>query len=159
MGGCPIFREKSLRRCKVQRYKRYEGVGGGQISRKNLYVTLEWHLASYDTECEQRPAHILGSLTLAANNYWGNFCHQCLGKLISEGKSHAHEPLSNRRITNTHLGQSHDSRQRPCDRPPQRHVTKWLVTTLNEPVITVESMLLCNLILNFKRRTFEVARS
>ena len=26
--------EKALQRCKVQRYKRYEGVGGGPISRK-----------------------------------------------------------------------------------------------------------------------------
>ena len=29
-----IFREKALRRCKVQCYQRYEGVGGGPISRK-----------------------------------------------------------------------------------------------------------------------------
>ena len=33
-GGCQIFREKALRRCKVQCYLRYEGVGGGPISRK-----------------------------------------------------------------------------------------------------------------------------
>ena len=33
-GGCHIFWKKGLRRCKVQRYYRYEGVGGGPISRK-----------------------------------------------------------------------------------------------------------------------------
>ena len=31
VGGCQFFREKTLRRCTVQRY---EGVGGGHISRK-----------------------------------------------------------------------------------------------------------------------------
>ena len=44
-GGCQIFREKELRRCKVQCYLRYEEVGGGPISRKKKhYVTLEWLL-------------------------------------------------------------------------------------------------------------------
>ena len=38
------FPEKALRRCKVQRYYCYEGVGGGQIPRKKHYVTLEWPL-------------------------------------------------------------------------------------------------------------------
>ena len=33
-GGCQIFQKKALRRCKVQCYLRYEGVGGGIISRK-----------------------------------------------------------------------------------------------------------------------------
>ena len=33
-GGCHIFQGKVLRRFKVQCYYRYEGVGGGQISRK-----------------------------------------------------------------------------------------------------------------------------
>ena len=33
-GGCKIFRKKALRRYKVQCYLRYEGVGGGPISRK-----------------------------------------------------------------------------------------------------------------------------
>ena len=33
-GGCPIFRGITLRRCKVQCYLHYEGVGGGPISRK-----------------------------------------------------------------------------------------------------------------------------
>ena len=28
-GRCQIFRKKALRRCKVQCYLRYEGVGGG----------------------------------------------------------------------------------------------------------------------------------
>ena len=41
-GGCQIFRKKALRRCKVQCYLRYEGVGGGPIFRKKNYVTLEW---------------------------------------------------------------------------------------------------------------------
>ena len=45
-GGCQIFGEKALRRCKVQCYLRYEGVGGGPISRKKRYVTLEWPLIS-----------------------------------------------------------------------------------------------------------------
>ena len=42
--GCQIFWEKALRRCKVQCYLRYEEVGGGPISRKKRYVTLEWPL-------------------------------------------------------------------------------------------------------------------
>ena len=33
-GGCQIFWRKALRRCKVQCYLRYEGVGGGPIFRK-----------------------------------------------------------------------------------------------------------------------------
>ena len=33
-GGCLIFWKKALRRCNVQCYERYEGVGGGPISRK-----------------------------------------------------------------------------------------------------------------------------
>ena len=33
-GGFQIFQGKALRRRKVQRYYRYEGVGGGPISRK-----------------------------------------------------------------------------------------------------------------------------
>ena len=40
--GCQIFQKKALQRCKVQCYLRYEGVGGGPISRKKRYVTLEW---------------------------------------------------------------------------------------------------------------------
>ena len=47
-GGCQIFLEKVLRRCKVQCYYRYEGVGEGPISRKMHYVTLEWPLAHQD---------------------------------------------------------------------------------------------------------------
>ena len=44
VGGCQIFRKKALRRCKVQ-YLRYEWMGGGgPISRKKRYVTLEWPL-------------------------------------------------------------------------------------------------------------------
>ena len=39
-GGCQLSRKKALRRCTVQRYYRYEGVGGGQISRKKVYVTF-----------------------------------------------------------------------------------------------------------------------
>ena len=35
-GGCQILRKKALRRCKVQRYLRYEGVGGGPISTKSV---------------------------------------------------------------------------------------------------------------------------
>ena len=39
-GGNQLFREKALRRCKVQCYWCYEGVGGGPISRKKKrYVT------------------------------------------------------------------------------------------------------------------------
>ena len=34
-GGVSDFLEKTLRRCNGQCYKRYEGVGGGPISRKN----------------------------------------------------------------------------------------------------------------------------
>ena len=34
-------------RCKVQCYLHYEGVGGGPISRKKRYVTLEWPLILY----------------------------------------------------------------------------------------------------------------
>ena len=45
-GGFQIFRKKALRRCKVQCYLHYEGVGGGPISRKKRYVTLEWPLNS-----------------------------------------------------------------------------------------------------------------
>ena len=41
-GGGKIFRKKALRRCKVQCYLRYEGVGGDPISTKKRYVTLEW---------------------------------------------------------------------------------------------------------------------
>ena len=33
MGGVGFPGKKALRRCKVQRYKRYESVGGGQIPR------------------------------------------------------------------------------------------------------------------------------
>ena len=33
-GGVSDFLEKALRRCNVQCYQRYEGVGGGPISRK-----------------------------------------------------------------------------------------------------------------------------
>ena len=33
-GWCQIVRKKALRRCKVQCYLRYEGVGGGPIYRK-----------------------------------------------------------------------------------------------------------------------------
>ena len=33
-GGCQIFQKKTLRRCNAQCYYRYEGVGGGPISRK-----------------------------------------------------------------------------------------------------------------------------
>ena len=33
-GGCQIFRKKALRRCNVQCYKHYAGVGGGPISMK-----------------------------------------------------------------------------------------------------------------------------
>ena len=33
-GGCQLFRKKALRRWKIQRYYRYEGVSGGPISRK-----------------------------------------------------------------------------------------------------------------------------
>ena len=35
-GGCHMFWGKVLQRCKVQCYFRYEGVGGGPISRKNI---------------------------------------------------------------------------------------------------------------------------
>ena len=42
IGGCQLFWEKALRRCKVQRYYRYEGMGGGPIFRsKALNVTFE----------------------------------------------------------------------------------------------------------------------
>ena len=34
VGGCQLFWKKALQRCKFQRYWRYEGVGGGTISRK-----------------------------------------------------------------------------------------------------------------------------
>ena len=34
--GVSNFKIKALRRCTVQHYWRYEGVGGGQISRKNV---------------------------------------------------------------------------------------------------------------------------
>ena len=40
--GCQIFRKKALRRCKVQCYLRYEGVGGVQFPEKKRYVTLEF---------------------------------------------------------------------------------------------------------------------
>ena len=44
-GGCHIFQKKALRRCKVQFYLALQGVGGGgPISRKKHYVTLEWPL-------------------------------------------------------------------------------------------------------------------
>ena len=43
-GGVRFSGGKTLRRCKVQCYLRYEGVGGGPISRKKRYVTLEWPL-------------------------------------------------------------------------------------------------------------------
>ena len=45
-GRVSDFTEKSLRRCTVQRYYRYEGAGGCQISRKNRYVPLEWPLST-----------------------------------------------------------------------------------------------------------------
>ena len=38
-GGCPIFREKALRRCKVQCYLCYEAMGAGPISQKALRNT------------------------------------------------------------------------------------------------------------------------
>ena len=44
-GGCQLSRKKALRRCTVQRYYRYEGVGGGQIPRKKVYVTFKWPLS------------------------------------------------------------------------------------------------------------------
>ena len=44
VGGGSNFQKKALRRCKVQCYLCYEGVGGGTISRKKRYVTLEWPL-------------------------------------------------------------------------------------------------------------------
>ena len=34
VGGVSFHGKKRLRRCTVQRYKRYEEVGGGQISRE-----------------------------------------------------------------------------------------------------------------------------
>ena len=40
VGVCQIFRGKGSRICTFQCYR--EGVGGCQISRKKLYVTLEW---------------------------------------------------------------------------------------------------------------------
>ena len=49
VGRCLIFQKKALRRCKVQCYLRYEGVGGGPISRKKRYVTLEWPLSCLGT--------------------------------------------------------------------------------------------------------------
>ena len=49
MGVGSFFREKALRRCKVQRYYRYERVGGGPISRHYegvrfnvICVTIGW---------------------------------------------------------------------------------------------------------------------
>ena len=45
MGRGPIFWKKALRSCKVERYWHYEGVGGGPISRKKRYVTVEWPLS------------------------------------------------------------------------------------------------------------------
>ena len=45
MGGVRFYKKKALRRCKVQCYLRYEGVGGGPIStQKKRYVILEWPL-------------------------------------------------------------------------------------------------------------------
>ena len=39
--GCPLSqKKKTLRRCAVQRYKRYVVLDGGQISRIKRYVTL-----------------------------------------------------------------------------------------------------------------------
>ena len=49
------FPEKTLRRCKVQCYLRYKGVGGGPISRKKLYVTLEWPLISISGVVDKFP--------------------------------------------------------------------------------------------------------
>ena len=42
--GCIRISPLSLRRCMVQRYERYEGVGGCQICGEKCYVTLEWPL-------------------------------------------------------------------------------------------------------------------
>ena len=39
--------DSTLRRCKVQCYLHYDGVGGGPISTKKRYVTLEWPLTSH----------------------------------------------------------------------------------------------------------------
>ena len=39
-----MSQKKALRRCTVQCYYRYEGVGVGQISRKKCYIPLEWPL-------------------------------------------------------------------------------------------------------------------
>ena len=46
VGGYQIFLKKALRRCTVQRYYRYKGVGGwvSNFQKKNPYVTLEWPL-------------------------------------------------------------------------------------------------------------------
>ena len=53
-GVCQIFRKKALRRCKVQCYLRYEGVGGGPIFRrkKALRNTLmaPWEKETLSTE-------------------------------------------------------------------------------------------------------------
>ena len=40
--GCEIFRKNALRRCMVQCYWHYEGVGGVQLSVKKHYVTLSY---------------------------------------------------------------------------------------------------------------------
>ena len=42
-GGYQLFREKTLRRCKVERYYRYEGVGGGPISRKKALSNIMYY--------------------------------------------------------------------------------------------------------------------
>ena len=42
--GCKMSSQKVLGRSTVQHYQHYEGVSGGQISRKKHYVTLEWPL-------------------------------------------------------------------------------------------------------------------
>ena len=36
--------KKASRRCTVQHFLHYEGMGGCQISRQKRYVTLEWPL-------------------------------------------------------------------------------------------------------------------
>ena len=48
-GGVKISRNNALQRCMVQRYWRYEGVGGIKFPGKKPYVTLEWPLIHLTT--------------------------------------------------------------------------------------------------------------
>ncbi len=55
-GEGQFFRKKALQRCKVQCYLRYEGVGGGPISRKKT-LRNTW-MASKEFQ-DTRPIHVI----------------------------------------------------------------------------------------------------